>query len=191
MLWIFNQTSQSALWLGLWFELCAFTSIETAIPITNRICALRGNFCSYCANWPTHGFSANHLNESRSERALRSQVLRIRLSIKQITIQNVLRVSKAWFERALCSQRVTSGFKSGKGQNHDPKQLLERDSLLCEQAQYYNDRNIFQDPPPPGSCFVGLYKKVAHVNTISMMSCIMFHTKCFILPLNHADETIL
>ena len=27
----------------MWFEQCAFTSIATAVPITNRICALRGN----------------------------------------------------------------------------------------------------------------------------------------------------
>ena len=33
--------SRSASWLGSWFKLCAFTSIATTIPITNRICALR------------------------------------------------------------------------------------------------------------------------------------------------------
>ena len=35
--------SRSASWLGLWFELCAFTCIATAITITNTICTLRSN----------------------------------------------------------------------------------------------------------------------------------------------------
>ena len=97
--------SRSASWLDLWFELRAFTSIATAFPITKRICALRGNILFLLRGltfWPMHGFSAHFHNvnkrtiqlfafmhESHSERALRSQVLRIRLS-GWITIQNAL-----------------------------------------------------------------------------------------------------
>ena len=46
-----------------------------------------------------------YVHESRSERALRSQVPRIRIS-RRIMIQNApfYRVSKAWFERVLHSQ---------------------------------------------------------------------------------------
>ena len=77
--------------------------------ITNRICALRGNI-----------FSARIfkmcMHESRSEGALRSQVLGIRLS-RRIMIQNapLSHVSKARFERALRSQRVKLGFQIRKG----------------------------------------------------------------------------
>ena len=35
--------SRSKSWLGSWFELCAFTCIANAFPITLGICALRGN----------------------------------------------------------------------------------------------------------------------------------------------------
>ena len=57
-----------------------------------------------------------HTHKSRSERALRSHVLRIRFS-RLVIIQNALffRISKAWFERALHSQRVKSGFQIRKG----------------------------------------------------------------------------
>ena len=76
------------------------------------------------------------MHESRSERALRSQVLRIRLS-RQIAIQNALSFTfqkPEWKE--LCVHKgQNQAFKSGKGQNHDPKRLSERNSLLCEQAQ--------------------------------------------------------
>ena len=50
--------SWSASWLGLWFELCAFTSTANAVPITNRICALRGNslFLLRSPRWLTHAW---------------------------------------------------------------------------------------------------------------------------------------
>ena len=74
-------------------ELCTFTSIANAVPITNRICALRGYYfvptalivpCKASAC-----ISKMRMHESRSERALRSQVLRIRLS-RWIVIRNAL-----------------------------------------------------------------------------------------------------
>ena len=114
--------SRSASWLGSWFELRAFTSIANAVPITNRICeVIFCSYCAVCADWPrTAHISKMRTHESRSERALRSHVLRTRLSMR-ITTQNALyftfqkRVSKAWFERALRSQRGKSGFKIRKG----------------------------------------------------------------------------
>ena len=50
--------SRSACWLGSWFKLHAFTSIANAIPITNRICALRGNilFLLRSPRWLTHAW---------------------------------------------------------------------------------------------------------------------------------------
>ena len=36
-----SDHDRSASWLGLWFELRAFTSIATAGPVTNRICTLQ------------------------------------------------------------------------------------------------------------------------------------------------------
>ena len=74
--------------------------------------------------------------ESRSERALRSHVLRIRL-VRQITIQNALFLhfeSLIW--KSLRSQRENQAFKSGKGQNHDLIRLSECDYFVCVQALY-------------------------------------------------------
>ena len=109
--------SWSALWFGLWFELCAFTCIANAVPITNRICTLRGNilFLLRSPRWflASARISKMRTHKSHSERALCSYVLGIRLSMR-IMIQKRLffciskRVSKAWFERALRSQRVKS-----------------------------------------------------------------------------------
>ena len=73
---------RSAAWLGSWFELCAFTCIANAFPITIRICALRGNILVPTAQSAlidpciaSARTSKMHTHESRSERALRSHVL--------------------------------------------------------------------------------------------------------------------
>ena len=44
------------------------------------------------------------------------------------------RVSRAWFERALRSHGLKSGFQIRKGPNHVPKRLSECDSFLCEHS---------------------------------------------------------
>ena len=69
--------SRSQTWLGLWFEIRAFTCIANAFPIMIRICALRGNIllplidpCMASAR-----ISKMHTHKLRSERALRSHVL--------------------------------------------------------------------------------------------------------------------
>ena len=113
---------RSASWLGWRFELCAFTSIANALPIMNRICALEVIFCSYCAvhaDWPMHGFSAHFQNAHAR--------ITFRKSFAFTCPQNpafyadhdpkhqFFRVSKAWFERALHSLRVKSGFLIRKG----------------------------------------------------------------------------
>ena len=109
-------------------------------------------FCSHCAvwaDWPMHGFSA-HFQNAHAQITFRKRFTftcpRIRLST-WITIHNTLffrvsklvskLISKAWFERALHSQRVKSGFQIRKGPNHVPKRLSERDSFSCEQAQCF------------------------------------------------------
>ena len=100
-------------------------------------------FCSYCAvraDWPMHGLSV-HFQNAHAWITFRNSFAftcpRIRLSTR-ITIQNDLlfqkHVSKAWFEKALCSQRIKSGFQIRKGPNHVPKCLSEHDSFPCEQA---------------------------------------------------------
>ena len=69
--------------------------VATAVPITNRICALRGHILfllRWLTLWPMHGFSAHFQNAHARimfRKSLHSQVLRIRLS-RQITIQNAL-----------------------------------------------------------------------------------------------------
>ena len=92
----------------------AFTSIGTAVSITNRICALRGNILFLLRRlahaWLQRAFPKCACTNHCSERALHSQVLRIRLS-RRIMIQNAP-FSKAWFERALHSQRVKSCFSN-------------------------------------------------------------------------------
>ena len=65
--------SRSASWLGSRIELRVLTSVVNAVPITNTICALRGNILFLLRSprwWPIHGFSAHfqkmHTHESRS-----------------------------------------------------------------------------------------------------------------------------
>ena len=110
--------SRSASWLGSWFELRAFTCIANAFPITNRICALRGNILFLLRSprrlhdpcMASARISKMHMHESRSERALRSHVLESGFLRGSRSKTPFFRVSKAWFERALRSQRVKSGF---------------------------------------------------------------------------------
>ena len=145
--------SRSKMWLGLWFELCAFTCIANAFPITIRICALRGNILRLLRSlrwlthaWLQHGFSVHFLNAHAQITFRKSFTFtcpRIRLSTR-ITIQNALFFSfqnafqNCWFETALHSHGLKSGFQIRKGPNHIPKCLLERDSFSCKQAQCYN-----------------------------------------------------
>ena len=132
--------SRSASWLGSWFELRAFTCIANAVPITNRICALRGNilFLLRSPRWLTHAWLQRafaHLQNAHAQITFQKSFA-FTCPQNQTFYANhdpkrpLFRVSKAWFERALRSQRV----KSGKGLNHVPKRLSERDSFLCEQA---------------------------------------------------------
>ena len=116
--------SRSKTWLGSWFELRTFTCIAKAFPITIRICALRGNILFLLRSprwlthaWLQHGFSA-HFQNTHSRitfgKSFAFTCPRIRLSTR-ITIQNApfrvsKRVSKAWFETALRSQGLKSGF---------------------------------------------------------------------------------
>ena len=94
-------------------------------PIMNRICALQDNILFLLCRsinqcMASARISKMPMHKTRSERALRSQVLRIRLS-RHITIQNALFFTfqkldlKAWFGRALSSQREKSGFQIRKG----------------------------------------------------------------------------
>ena len=138
--------SRSKTWLGSWFELRACTCIANAFPITIRICALRGNILLLLRSprwlthaWLQHGFSA-HFQNAHARITFRKSfafTCPIRLSTR-ITIQNALffHVSKAWFETALHSHGLKSGFQIRKGPNHVPKRLSERDSFSCEQAHY-------------------------------------------------------
>ena len=129
------------------------TCIANAFPITIRICALRGNilFQLHSLRWLTHawlqhGFSV-HFQNAHTRITFRKSFAftcpRIRLYMR-ITIQNTLffciskRVSKAWFETALRSQGLKSGFQIRKGSNHVPKRLSERDSFSCEHSHLLN-----------------------------------------------------
>ena len=149
---MFRKAFRNVMWLGSWFELRAFTCIANAFPITIRICALRGNILFLLRSprwlthaWLQHGFSA-HFQNAHARITFRNSFVftcpRIRLS-KRITIQNALffcvskRVSKAWFERALRSHGLKSGFQIRKGPNHLLKRLSERDSSSCEHSQCY------------------------------------------------------
>ena len=74
-------------------------------------------FCSYCTDWTMHGFSAfpkctrtNHMpKELCVHKSSESGFLCRSWSITPFC------VSKTWFERALHSQRVKSGFQIRKG----------------------------------------------------------------------------
>ena len=131
--------SRFASWLGSWFELRAFTSIATAVPITNRACEMI--LCSYCADWPFDPCMASaRISKMHTQESYVPRELCVHKSSEWCSLCGswsktpVFCVSKAWFERALRSQRVKSGFQIRKGQNHDPKRLSEHDLILCEQA---------------------------------------------------------
>ena len=141
--------SRSKTWLGSWFELRAFTCIANAFPITIRILrTARYYFAptaqSARADWPMRlcicmasaRIFKMHTHESRSERALRSHVLESGFLGGSRSKTPFFRVSKAWFETALRSQGLKSGFQIRKGPNHVPKRLSERDSFSCKQAHW-------------------------------------------------------
>ena len=94
------------------------------------------------AHWPMHGFA--HLQNAHAGITFRksfaftcpqNQAFYADHDPKRPFFVFQKRVSKAWFERALRSQRVKSGFQ--RVRNHGPKRLLERDSFLCEQAHSF------------------------------------------------------
>ena len=103
-------------------------------------------FCSHCAvraDWLMHGFSAHFQNAHaritfRKSFAFTCPIIRLstRITIQNAPFRVSKRVSKAWFETALRSEGLKSGFQIRKGPNHVPKRLSERDSFSCEQAQF-------------------------------------------------------
>ena len=105
---------------------CVHKHSQLPSPITNRICALHCEVINIL-----------HIQKHRSERALHSQVIRIRLSIGRSRSKTPLFShfkSLIWKNFAFTKGKIRL-FRSGKGQNHDPKWLSERDSHLCEQAR--------------------------------------------------------
>ena len=117
---------RTASWLGSWFELRAFTCIANAVPITNRICALRGHilFLLRILRWLTHAWlqcafpKCTRTNHVRKELCVHMSsesgfLCESRSKTPLFCISKC--ISKAWFERALRSQRVKSGFQIRKG----------------------------------------------------------------------------
>ena len=140
--------SLSKTWLGSWFELRAFTCFANAFPITIRICALRGNIlfllrsphalidpCPYA--WLQRAFlkctRMNHVPKELCVHIVESGFLRESRS-KTPFFRVSERLSKAWFETALRSHGLKSGFQIRKGPNHVLKCLSERDSSPCEHS---------------------------------------------------------
>ena len=111
------------------------------VPITNRICALRGNilFLLRSPRWLTRAWlqcafpkcaRTNHvLKEFFAFTCPQNQAFYAIHDPKRLFFRVLKCVSNAWFERALHSP--------GKVPNHVPKRLSERDSFLCEQAHNY------------------------------------------------------
>ena len=131
--------SRSASWLGSWFELRVFTCIATAVPFTNRICALqyfvptaqidpcmassartsknfenaqeritfRKSFAFTCPQ--NQAFKVDHFK--RFDHVIgKRYISTCYVCMYHNPKLNFFRVSIAWFERALRSQRVKSGF---------------------------------------------------------------------------------
>ena len=145
---------------GTWFELHAFTCIANAFPITIRICALWGNILlllrsprTLIDGWPMRLCMDSacifkmHTHESRSERALRSHVLESGFlggsRSKTLFFRVSKRISKAWFETALHSHGLKSGFQIRRGPNHVLKCLSERYSIPCEHSQSWSFIGLF------------------------------------------------
>ena len=132
--------SRSQTWLGSWFELRAFTCIANA-------CALRGNILFLLRSprwlihsWFQHGFSA-HFKNAHARITFRNsfaftwnQAFYADHDPKCPFFRVSKRVSKAWFQTALRSYGLISGFRIRKGPNHVLKRLSERDSSPCEHS---------------------------------------------------------
>ena len=114
-------------------------ALQPPVSITNRICALRGNIL----------FLLRRLAHAWLQRAFpkcaRTNHVPKELCIHKSSESGFLGGSRSKTPPFLCFKSLiwksfafTKGkimlFKSGKGQNHNPKWLSERDSLLCEQA---------------------------------------------------------
>ena len=141
--------SRSASWLGSWFELCGFTSIAIAVPITNRICALRGDSL-FLLRWLTRAWlhraipKCTHTNHVPKELCVHKSSESGFLGGSWYKTPFFCS-SKAWFERALWTQRVKSGFQIRRGSE---SQSETAESFLCEQALYFiaHERNSLKSP---------------------------------------------
>ena len=135
--------SRSKTWLGL----RAFTCIANAFPITIRICALQGNIllllrslcalidpCAYILCMASARIFKMHTHVPRSERASCSHVLESGFLGGSRSKTPFFCVSKAWFETALRSHGLKSGFQIRKGPNPILKRLSERDASPCEHS---------------------------------------------------------
>ena len=116
-----------------------------AFPIMIRICPLRGNFAptaqSARADWPMRLCMAlacifiMHTHESRSERALRSHVLKSGfLGGSRSKTQFFFAFQKPDLKQLCVHMGLQSGFQIRKGPNHTLKRLSERDSSSCEHS---------------------------------------------------------
>ena len=104
-------------------------------------------FCSYCADWPfdpcmaSARISKMHTHESRSERALRSQVVNMRLS-RRITIPNsifcVCFKSLIW--KSFAFTKGKSGFQIRKGSESRSEMAFGTWFAPFEQALYMPTR---------------------------------------------------
>ena len=109
--------------------------IATVVPITNRICAPRGNILFILRRlthaWLQHAFlKCACIHESLSERAVHSQRVKSGfLGGSRSKTPSFFCVSKTLIWKSIAFTKGKSGFKSGKGQNHVPKRFSECDSL--------------------------------------------------------------
>ena len=128
---------RSASWLGSWFELRAFTCISNAVPIMNRICALRGNIL-FLLRRLTHAWlqRAFHFKCARTNHVL------IHLYIHTSSESGfpsgswskrpLFCVSKAcfkslvWKSFAFTKSKIRLSNQERVKMNHVPKRLLER-----------------------------------------------------------------
>ena len=99
-----------------------FTSIATAILNTNR-----SEHCE--VNGPIH----KGANKIPKELCVHKSSESGFLGVSQSKMPPVLHFKSLIWKSFAFSKGKIRLFKSGKGQNHDPKWLSERDSLLCEQ----------------------------------------------------------
>ena len=142
-------------------------ALQTPVPITNRICeVIFCSYCAVCADWPRtrpmHGFSAHFQNaharitfrKSFAFTCPQNQAFYADHDPRRPLFHVSKARSKAWFERALRSQRGKSGFQIRKGSESRSETASGTWFVPLWTGPVFNTTHIAHRPQ--SECYLGL-----------------------------------